>query len=290
MRFQSMNNKILAIKRASKFSPNHIDNDAMILEKSAEALSNKGYEVEVCSEEEILQKYNKQDTIFSMARSKKNLELLENLENDGVRILNSVESIKNCHRENMMAILSASSLKTPKNMTVYTSDYTFSKAIYSDFNTRVLWVKKEGHINHREDITKVYSAEELSNILKEFERRGIQKASIMEHIKGDEIKFYAVPESDYFHWYYSNGSRSNSFDKSKLKNEIYRCSRLFDLNIYGGDAIIREDGEIFFIDVNDWPSFAPIRDIAAEKIADLIEHKVDLNTKDKQKWQKVKAI
>lgn len=38
----------------------------------------------------------------------------------------------------------------------------------------------------------------------------------------------------------------------------------------GGDAIITEKGEIYIIDFNDWPSFAPIKDLASKAIARLI--------------------
>ena len=40
-----------------------------------------------------------------------------------------------------------------------------------------------------------------------------------------------------------------------------------------GDAIITPQGEIFIIDINDFPSFSAIRDIAAKEIATLIMNK-----------------
>ena len=39
------------------------------------------------------------------------------------------------------------------------------------------------------------------------------------------------------------------------------------LDVWGGDAIVTPDGEIFVIDVNAWPSFALFRDEAADHIA-----------------------
>ena len=45
------------------------------------------------------------------------------------------------------------------------------------------------------------------------------------------------------------------------------------LFVYGGDAIIGRDGSITIIDVNDWPSFAPVREEASRAIADLIFRK-----------------
>jgi hypothetical protein len=37
--------------------------------------------------------------------------------------------------------------------------------------------------------------------------------------------------------------------------------------VYGGDVIVGKDGFMVVIDVNDWPSFAIVRDVAGEKIA-----------------------
>lgn len=38
------------------------------------------------------------------------------------------------------------------------------------------------------------------------------------------------------------------------------------LFVYGGDVIVK-DGSMVVIDVNDWPSFAVVRDVAGEQIA-----------------------
>ena len=40
-----------------------------------------------------------------------------------------------------------------------------------------------------------------------------------------------------------------------------------NIYIYGGDAIVDREGKFHIIDFNDWPSFAPCRDIAAPHIA-----------------------
>ncbi len=45
------------------------------------------------------------------------------------------------------------------------------------------------------------------------------------------------------------------------------------LRVYGGDAIIGKDGGVTVIDINDWPSFAPIREEASRHIAQLIYRK-----------------
>ena len=52
------------------------------------------------------------------------------------------------------------------------------------------------------------------------------------------------------------------------------------LYIFGGDAIIAPDGGISIIDINDWPSFAPVRDQAAGEIAKLVHRKAQQYMKD----------
>jgi len=40
--------------------------------------------------------------------------------------------------------------------------------------------------------------------------------------------------------------------------------------VYGGDAIVQADGSFYIIDFNDWPSFSPCVNAAAEAISQLI--------------------
>jgi hypothetical protein len=43
--------------------------------------------------------------------------------------------------------------------------------------------------------------------------------------------------------------------------------------VFGGDVIVGPSGELTLIDLNDWPSFAPVRDTAAAAIAAYIDEK-----------------
>ena len=48
------------------------------------------------------------------------------------------------------------------------------------------------------------------------------------------------------------------------------AAKTIGLEIYGGDCIVTADGEIFIIDLNDFPSFSAIRAEAAKEIATYI--------------------
>ena len=105
----------------------------------------------------------------------------------------------------------------------------------------------------------------------------------MLHCTGDIVKFYGIG-LDLFHYCYPgngkfgkeeiNGTPQHySFDTHMLKALAQKAAIAIGLDIYGGDAIITPQGEIFIIDINDFPSFSAIRDIAAKEIATLIMNK-----------------
>ena len=87
------------------------------------------------------------------------------------------------------------------------------------------------------------------------------------------MKFYAVRESDLFHWYYLNGIYHTKFDEKRLRELASTSAEALNLFVYGGDAIVGRDGSITIIDINDWPSFAPVREQASKHIAQLIYRK-----------------
>ena len=60
------------------------------------------------------------------------------------------------------------------------------------------------------------------------------------------------------------------FDVSALQSECERLAEAVGVDVYGGDAIIRDDGSFCLIDFNDWPSFSRCREEAAAAIASLI--------------------
>jgi len=126
---------------------------------------------------------------------------------------------------------------------------------------------------HKEDVTLAYTDEEKLTILKEFHRRGIDKAVLQDHLIGDTVKFYALRESEFFYWYYLNGVYHTPFDQTLLSALAARAANALGLYVFGGDAIIAPDGTITIIDINDWPSFAPIRDEASRHIAQLLYRK-----------------
>lgn len=264
-----MSFKLAGISRQADYSPNHVENDSLIIRSTAEELKKLGVEVSIYGEREVLNSSFNEQLIFSMVQGPESIEKLLEIENNGAFILNSPKSVINCYRTNMVTLLPENGIPFPKSIIIKIPCEEETKL--PTFDSSKFWVKRGGvHAVHREDVTLVYSEAEKDNVLKEFCRRGINKAILQEHLEGDVIKFYAVQNSEFFNWYYLNGKYHTDFDYKILHDLASKSAEILGLSIYGGDAIISPEGNISIIDMNDWPSFAPVRDEASKYIAKLI--------------------
>jgi glutathione synthase/RimK-type ligase-like ATP-grasp enzyme len=261
--------KIAGISRQAEYSPNHVENDSLILRATAEVLQELDVEVIFYGEGEVLNSNFNEELIFSMAQGPEAIERLLEIEKRGSFIINSPRAVKNCYRINMVKLLPENGIPFPKSIEVkIDSDLEIN---LNGFDPHKFWIKRgDVHAVHREDVTLVYSKEENKSVMKEFYRRGIKIVIIQEHLEGDVIKFYSVRNSGFFNWYYLNGKYHTKFDLDKLIELASSSADILGLDVYGGDAIVSPDGSISIIDMNDWPSFAPVRDEAKKHIANLI--------------------
>lgn len=260
---------IAGIRRGTQYSPNQITNDGLIMLKTAQELIKLGADYKIYEESELAENKINEDIIFTMARGSESLNILSRMEEKGKLIINSPQSSFNCYRVSMAAKLNKAGVPFPKSKVVATNTNENYKV--TDVGNRKIWIKRgDVHAVHREDVSLVYGDEELNFILKEFAHRGIVEAILQEHIHGDVIKFYSVRGTEFFRWYYLNGNNNYKFEVNHLKELSEKSAELLNLQIYGGDAIVTENGRIIVIDINDWPSFAPFRDEASKFIADKI--------------------
>lgn len=262
--------QIAGIKRSRNYSPNQTTNDALIFLKTAQELIKLGASVNIYAEEDVNIEELKGVTIFSMARGEGSIDKLMRLQESEVTVINPPQSTLNCYRTNMHKILVENSIPFPRSIAVNTkSKEQFSISDLS--GKRKIWVKRgDVHAIHREDVTPAYSDEELNFLLKEYSNRGIREALLQEHIEGDVIKFYSVSGTTFFHWYYQNGNNSYKFSEGRLRDLAVAAADKLGIIVYGGDAIIKSDGTIIIIDMNDWPSFAPVRNAASKVIAETV--------------------
>lgn len=269
--------------RAGAYSPNHIGNDAAILNAVTEQLRKRGCEVNIYSEEQFINGNVSEDIIVNMCRERRSIDLLQKLEDEGSLVINSGYGIENCTRERMTRILMGHNIPYPESLMVDTDEVVKGKLVKGGFSR--CWIKRgDFHAMHKEDVSYVRHPEEAQEVLQEYFLRGIKRAVINKHLVGDLIKFYGVSGSRFFYWFYPfdeghskygheaiNGkSRGLEFDKEKMHRICQEASDVLDVRIYGGDCIISPEGDIRIIDFNDWPSFAPCRDAAAPHIAKYI--------------------
>ena len=278
--------RIVGILRARDYSPNHIGNDAAIMNAVGDQLRKRGCEVRLYSEEQFgmldeagLSEIREMDCVLAMCRSPKCVDMLRRLEDEGMYVVNSGYGIENCRRERMSRILVGHSIPYPVNITVDTDKSMLN--ILRELNIDKCWIKQaDYHSMHKEDVTFVRHAEEAQEVLHEYFLRGIRRAVINAHVIGDLIRFYGVKNIGFFNSFLPMDSRHFSpddpdtsdepkegLDKNKLKELCEQAAEALDVEIYGGDCMLLPNGELMIIDVNDWPSFAPCRKEASSSIA-----------------------
>lgn len=273
--------------RAGAYSPNHIGNDAAILNGVVEQLRKRGCDVKVYSEDNLNQGVVDEDVIVNMCREPQSISLLQEYERKGKLVINSGFGIENCQRERMTRLLIGNGVPYPDSLIVDTNVSVVKKL--RDANFKGAWIKRgDGAAMHREDVSYVRHEEEAQEVLHEYFLRGISRAVINKHLPGDLIKFYGVAGTDFFYWFYPfdeghskygleviNGkSRGLKFSLEHFKSICDKASEVLDVMVYGGDCVVDENGDVRIIDFNDWPSFAPCRDQAAPIIAKAIYTKI----------------
>ena len=268
---------IIAISRGLRFSPNHISNDAAIFNQVVACLLQVGYEVCSCTEEEFLQ-LPLLDTcsyIVTMARDVRTLERLMEWESKGIPVINSPRGVLHCVRQPMTELLMQHGVPHPQSW-ILSTDAPLPEDV-----TFPCWLKRgDSHALVKEDVCYSFTREEALRVVVNMKSRGIPSVVVNEHLEGDLVKFYGVQGDSFFHWFYPsfvshskfgleaiNGeAKQILFSSHELKQCADEAARVLQVPIYGGDAVIAPNGTIRIIDFNDWPSFAPCRNEAAQAI------------------------
>lgn len=265
--------RIAAIMRAGAFSPNHIGNDATIMNTVAEQLRKRGCEVRIYSEEQFCSGAVTEPVIINMCRERRSTDLLQDLENQGQLVINSGYGIENCIRERQARILVGSNIPYPTSLIVDTDEVV--KTRLQKLGLTQCWIKRgDFHAQHAEDVSYVRTPAEAQDVLQEYFLRGFKRAVISKHLPGRLVKFYGVAGTPFFHWFrpYEPETAKPHDEETRrtdeqLKALCRKAAKELNLIVYGGECIQAEDGSLSIIDFNDWPSFAPCRNEAATAIA-----------------------
>lgn len=264
---------IAAILRAGAYSPNHIGNDAAILNMVADQLRKRGCIVNIYSEEQFAAgAAQSEPTIINMCREARSIELLQDAEDQGRLVINSGYGIENCIRERLTRILVGSNIPFPESKVVSTN-MVVKDELRAAGITRC-WIKRaDFHAQHKEDVSYARNPEEAQELVQEYFLRGISRAVIQRHIDGELIQFYGITGTPFFFWFfpmhdaYKPSAELRSRIDSTLHGTASMAAAELGVTIYGGECILSPDGSLAIIDLNDWPSFAPCRPEAATAIA-----------------------
>ena len=280
--------KTLLIQRAACYSPNSEEKDLAILQEVGcffddAKIIGEGDFVENFStynqliSAESLGAVNAYYQIISMARSPKALDCLEQLEQRGIRVLNSSVGIRACQRSNVEKVMRENHLPLPP-----------------DEGDDGYWVKRaDAAAQSKEDVCFCHDWAEVEKMRSTFMQRGITDVVAQAHVKGDVVKFYGVESTGFFRYYYSGDDTETKFgdeerngkpqyfpfSSSDLQADAEKLACLLQTPIYGGDAIIQEDGSYVIIDFNDFPSFSKCRKEAAKVIFERMKSAVESSLK-----------
>ena len=265
---------IVCVYRASHFSPNMEDSDAAILNAVADNLLQMGHVVQCIHEEQLVQTdFEHIDVVYSMGRAERTLDILQEVESNGVKVINPSAGIRNCERKLFTQILMDEDVPFPTSR-VFRSADSITWDIYP------CWLKKgEGYAQVAEDVVFVKTPQMLACEIQKMRERGIESMVVSQHLDGDLIKFYGVKGTSFFYWYYASEGHSKfgleiingkehgyHFSEQQLHNLCNHAATVLGLDVYGGDCVVSKDGLIQVIDMNDWPSFSRCREQAAEII------------------------
>ena len=260
--------RFLGIYREAECSPGrHLENDASILELVAAALEAGGHAVALAQADQAPRFVNGAAIVFSLSRAPRVLDLMAAWAREGRTVVNQPAAVLATARRAVVG--RTLGVSVPESYVVTTSRAARPHAVSSAPGE--WWVKGgELYASRREDVRHVGTVDELERVLHDFDRRGIATAVLQKHVRGRELKFYAVGR-EFFYWLDTNRPLTNGTTEEPVQAAAIAAGNALALEIFGGDIVIQDDGRAMLIDLNDWPSFAPCRDRAARAIARYLE-------------------
>lgn len=283
--------KVLGISRSPKYSPNSVDRDSAIFASVASKLQRKGYDVSIISEDLFIAvDLSDFDLVFSMARGHDVLTSLAEAESKNeVKVVNSALGLLHSTRYQLVEAFNKAGIPQPKTVVIKASDYKNGVGQYACSLKFPFWLKRGDECAQQVgDVCFLTNEEERDNAIRNFVIQGVEHIIAVEHAQGDLIKFYGVEGTDFFYYGYPtdgtgfskfgleqhNGRPSHtSFNENHFKSIADKAAEITGFTIYGGDAVVANDGSFQIIDFNDWPSFSSCRKAAAKAIVERLESK-----------------
>ena len=263
--------------RKPSYSPNqHRINDAAIMDAAIVRLEQRGWHVLRLSEAEAEAGARPEvDCHLNMCQGPQALEALELLEQDGALMINRPSSALACHRHRLVRRLAGSGLAFPETIILSTSPRAETEIKQAGRHQwpSLVWVKRgDVHAERTDDVVQAPPSD-LIETLRAFAARGIERVAVQAHVAGPVIKFYGVARSRFFRYYGADGGPQApppEVEEERLRALAFSAAECLGLEVFGGDVAVPSPDRPVLIDLNDWPSFAPFRDEAANAIATLV--------------------
>lgn len=279
------------ISRHPKYSPNSEARDEALFRSLVMNFALQGVSVATFDEavfEHHPPQLEKSTLIVSMARSEAALQALAATEERGVPVLNSPRALQKAQRTDFQQWF-AESGHAAKHW--HTSELT--PELKATLPFPLWWKRNNTATTSANDVQFIENKMQLDVLLQQHPQ---EDALLMEHVEGQLIKFYGVVGTNFFyaephspkgfskfgheqHNHHKNLAVSSPMWKQTLRTmhtSATQVAQQSGFSIYGGDAILREDGTFVFIDFNDFPSFSACLPEASEAI---VQHCLSLLTK-----------
>ncbi len=264
---------LVGVFREPEFSPGRVSDDAAILERTAEALAERGLHMQLGTIDALAATTPR--AVLAMCQSDTALATLDRY-TPHLPVINTPDAIRNCHRVATIERLRGASIPFPPTSIVATE----ANPAHSD--SAPCWIKRgDVHAMEADDVTFAADAETVATTLEAFAARGISRAVLQAHVPGVVLKFYGVG-SAFFRCYTDEPEPPTAIET--LWNAAHAGATRLGLEVWGGDVVVTPEGEAVLIDINDWPSFARCRNEAAEAIADHVCDRLD-TTRDEARFR-----
>ena len=190
---------LLGIYREPIFSPGKIRQDAAILDSALMELSHLGYQTTAIRADDIDDRIPTPDLVLSMAQSDRVLNHLERWHKTGIRILNSVGSVRNCYRKSLIRLLGDTDIPMPPGR-ILSLDAV--KRTISCGLTVCCWMKRgDVHAIGPKDVVRIATKQEWIKALDHFCEQKMSTVLVQEHVEGQTVKFYGIGAGSYFRAY-----------------------------------------------------------------------------------------
>jgi hypothetical protein len=256
--------------RERTHSPGRESDDTEILRLTGKHLEARGYQILLKSTDDLgVPDDIAPDFVFVMCETFEPLRQLAAWEARGVPHVNPIAAVLNTYRDRMIAQFERAGVPFVPSRLVDTSRPAPPVAL-------PMWVKRADVHNTRDgDVVQVESAAAMEGALAALAARGIERAVLQPHVAGDLVKFYGIGaapprgEPPWFQWFHHADQHLAGYpvDARALARLVAQAAAALGLEVYGGDAIVTETGELVLLDLNAWPSFARVREEASQVIA-----------------------